>query len=191
MDYKILFGAIAVIIAFSGYIPYFRDLFSGKAKPHAFSWFFWSLLSIITFAAQVTRGAGPGAWISAFWFVSSFVIFIFALRKGERNFVLLDWVSFFGALLSLLFWYLTNSPLLTVITITLVDCIAFIPTIRKSYAAPHGENATLYLCSSISYVFSLFAMKQYSFITTFNPALLVPINFLFVCFLFWRRKVLG
>ena len=191
MDYKILFGAIAVLIAFSGYIPYFKDLFLGKVKPHAFSWFFWSLLSIITFAAQVTRGAGPGAWISAFWVVSSFVIFIFALRKGERNFVFLDWITFFGALLSLLFWYLTSSPLLTVITITLVDCIAFIPTIRKSYAAPHGENATLYLCSSISYVFSLLAMKQYSFITVFNPALLVPINFLFVSYLFWRRKVVG
>jgi hypothetical protein len=189
MDYKICFGSLAIIIGFLGYIPYFKELFSGKIKPHAFSWLIWSILPAITFAAQATRGAGPGAWVSGFWFLSCFVIFLFSMKRGEKNIVFLDWLSLFAAGVSILFWYLTSSPLLTVIIITCIDCIAFIPTIRKSYAKPYEENATLYICSSISYVFSIMAMEHYSVITTFNPAVLVPINFLFACMLFWRRNV--
>ena len=36
-EYKALLGIIAVILAFAGYIPYFRDLFLGKTKPHAYT----------------------------------------------------------------------------------------------------------------------------------------------------------
>jgi hypothetical protein len=34
-------GVIAVILTFAGYIPYLRDVFAGKTKPHIYSWFLW------------------------------------------------------------------------------------------------------------------------------------------------------
>lgn len=190
MDYKILLGIIAIVVGCIGYIPYFRSMIAGTTKPHAFSWLIWSIIAAITFAAQITNRAGPGAWVSAAYVISCLIVFIFALKKGEKNIALLDWLSLLGAGISLFFWYLTNSPLLTVIIITLIDCFGYIPTIRKSYHAPYEENADLYFWSGMSYVIALFAMKAYSVITLLNPFVLILTNVFFVLLLLWRRKVI-
>ena len=190
MDYKILLGIIAIGIGGLGYIPYLRSLIAGTTKPHAFSWLIWSVIAAITFVAQITSGAGPGAWLSASYVIPCLVVFMFALKRGEKNIVFLDWMSLCGAAVSLFFWYLTNSPLLTVIIITLIDCIGFIPTIRKSYHAPYEENAGLYFWSGLSYVIALFAMRAYSIITLLNPVVLVITNLLFVTILLRRRKAI-
>ncbi len=191
MDYKIVFGILAGIVGGIGYIPYIRSMLSGTTKPHAFSWLIWSVIAAITFAAQITGGAGPGAWLSGFYTFTCLFVFLFALRKGERNIVFLDWLSLFGAALSLLFWYLTNSPLLTVFIITLIDCIGYVPTLRKSYIAPQEENPSLYFLSGLSYLIALFAMNTYSLITILNPSVLVIANLAFTFFLVWRRKVVA
>ena len=188
MDYKIILAIIAISIGLSSYIPYFRSMISGATKPHAFSWLVWSVIAAITFAAQMTSGAGPGAWVSAAYTISCLIVFVFALRKGEKNIIFLDWLSLVVAGISLFFWYLTNSPLLTVIIITIIDCVGYIPTIRKSYHAPYEENTSLYFWSGMSYVIALFAMNAYSVITILNPIVLVIANMLFVTMLLWRRK---
>ncbi len=191
MDYKISLGIIAITIGVLGFIPYFRSMIAGRTKPHAFSWLIWSTMTAITFAAQITSGGGPGAWVNGVYTITCLIVFVFALKKGEKNIVLLDWVSLLGAVISLFFWYLTNSPLLTVIIITLIDCFGFIPTVRKSYQTPYEENAGFYFWCGLSYIIALFAMKAYSVITVLNPVVIITANLSFVLMLFWRRKVLA
>ena len=53
LEYKTILGIIAVIIALAGYVPYFRDIFRGKTKPHAFSWLVWASLTGIAFFGQI------------------------------------------------------------------------------------------------------------------------------------------
>ncbi|MFA6888075.1 MAG: hypothetical protein WC254_01105 [Candidatus Woesearchaeota archaeon] len=190
MEYKVIIGIIAVSVGVISYIPYTKSTIKGITKPHAFSWLIWSVIAAITFAAQLSGGAGPGAWISAVATISCFIIFLMALKKGEKNIVLLDWLSLGGAAISLFCWYLTNSPLMTVIIITIIDCFGFIPTIRKSYFAPAEENTSLYALSSLSYLATLFAMNTYSIITILNPFVMVIANSSFAFLLLWRRKIL-
>jgi hypothetical protein len=37
MDYKAYLAIGTVVLAAASYVPYFRDMFAGKTKPHAFS----------------------------------------------------------------------------------------------------------------------------------------------------------
>src|SRR3990167_9255905 len=129
---NVYLGILATLIAIYAYIPYFRNIFRGKTKPHAFSWFVWFLLTAIAFFAQVSDNAGPGAWVTGFTAVICFVIFIFGLKRGEKDIVWIDWLSLVGALLALGLWAITNEPLLSVILITLIDALGFVPTFRKS-----------------------------------------------------------
>ena len=188
MDYKIILVIIAASIAALSYVPYIKSMIKGITKPHAFSWLIWSVIASITFAAQITSGAGAGALVSAWNTILCLFIFVFALKNGEKNIAFLDWLSLGGAVISLFFWYLTSSPLITVIIITIIDCIAFIPTLRKSYHAPAEENASLFIISSMSYVIALFAMATHSVITVLNPFVLIIANCSFSLFLFWRRN---
>lgn len=188
MDYKTLLGFTATAIAFVSYIPYFRDIFSGKTKPHAFSWFVWGILTAIAFVGQMVGGGGAGAWVTGFTAIVCFSIFIAGLIKGRKNIVFIDWISLFGAGIALYFWYITKGPLISVILITIIDALGFFPTFRKSYFKPFEETMSTYFLSGLKFVFALFALDKFSVITALYPLSLVIMNWVFVVMLIMRRK---
>lgn len=191
MEIRTILGSVAVAVGLIGYIPYIRDIFAGRTKPHAFSWFIWGLLTLIGFLAQVADNAGPGAWITGF---SAFVclwIFILALQRGEKQIVALDWLSFFSALLALLLWFFTQTPLYSVILITLIDVLGSVPTIRKSINKPQQETRSAYFLSGLKFFIALFALSNFSIITWLYPISLVIQNWAILALLTIRRKQLG
>ncbi len=190
MEYKVIIGIVAALIALIGYVPYIKNIFSGKTKPHAFSWLIWSLITFISFAAQVSDFAGPGAFATLIFAFACFLIFVFALWKGERNIIFIDWVLLGCALFSLFLWYITQSPFLSIILIVLTDFFGFLPTIRKSYSKPFEETLSTYVLSGAAHAISLLALTHYSVITALYPASLVLTNSIFVLMVMWRRKML-
>lgn len=85
MDYKTLFGIFAVFIAVFAYIPYFRDIYLGKTKPHMYSWIVWGILTFSAFGIQVADNAGPGAWTTGFTAVLCLAIIILAYSIIESK----------------------------------------------------------------------------------------------------------
>ena len=189
MDYKLVLGGLAVVIGLYGYLSYFRGIFSGKTKPHAFSWLVWAVLTGIVFVAQVVKGGGAGSWITGITSLFCFAIFVLALFKGRRDFPRFDWLCLIGAGVSLLLWWLTHDPTATIILIILTDAIAFAPTYRKGYYKPYEETVTQYVMASLKSAFSLFALQSYSLATWLFPLYLVVANGLFVVLLSVRRRV--
>lgn len=189
MDHKAALGVVAIIIGIAAYIPYLRDLFRGKTRPHVFSWFIWGLMTAIGFFAQISEGAGAGAWIGAFTASVSFFIAIYALRRGEKNITPLDWASFLGAVLAIAFWMITKEPLVAVILIVIIDALGFVPTFRKSYTKPHEETLVSYFLNGTKFIPALFALEVFSPTTALYPIYLVVANYSFVAMLMTRRKV--
>ena len=177
---KSLLGSLAVIISLVGYIPYFRDIWKGKTKPHAFSWLVWGTLAVIAFGGQMLEGAGPGAWVTAVSAASAFVVFSIALKKGEVDITTTDWLSLFGAGLAMLLWAVSNEPLLAIILVIIIDFLGFLPTIRKSYKHPHQETLISYFLAGLKFVIALIALDNYSLVTWLYPGYLVIVNGLFV-----------
>ncbi|MBI5391039.1 hypothetical protein HZB02_06140 [Candidatus Woesearchaeota archaeon] len=176
MDYRTIIGIIATLIALIGYISYFRNIFAGRIKPHAFSWFVWGVIGITAFAAQVVKDAGPGAWVTGVTGLASIVIAVLALRKGVVDFPVFDWVCLGGAFLTLLLWWYTHDPTLAIIMITATDLVAFLPTFRKGYIMPYEEDIFAFSLGSVKYGVSLFALGTLSVATVLYPAYLVIVN---------------
>lgn len=189
-DYKIVLSAIAVIIALVSYIPYFRDIFAGRTKPHAFTWLVWGVLNGIAFATQLADGGGVGAAAVGLTAVVLFVVFVLALFKGEKDIKLFDWLCLGGAFVALLLWPVTDSPLTTVILITVIDVFGFLPTIRKSYKKPFEETLSTYALSILKYGLVAIALQSYTFTTMLFPISIVILNALFVLMLIVRRRQL-
>lgn len=191
MNYKELLGITATAIAFISYVPYFRDIFAGKTKPHAFSWLVWSSLTAIGFAGQAADNGGPGAWVTGATALLTFFIFAIALKKGERRITFTDWLSLAGAGIAILFWAITKQPLLSVVLITLIDALGFFPTFRKSYSKPNEETLITYGLSGLKFVIALFALDNFTIATALYPIYLVVANWAFIVMLTVRRKHLG
>lgn len=188
---KEILGVVAVAIGFVGYVPYFRTIFSGKTRPHAFTWLVWCILTAIAFGGQVVGKGGAGAWATGFTAFTSFAIFGLALVKGKRDFPLADWLCLGGCVIALTLWAITKDPLLAIILITVIDMLAFIPTFRKSYTHPYSEPAFTYALSGLKFLASLFALHQLSAVTILYPASLVLTNGAFIVLLVLRRKRLA
>lgn len=192
MDIKLALAIIAVAMTLVGYFYYFKDIFSGKTKPHAFTWLVWASLTAIAFAGQISDGGGAGAYITLVTAIISFTIFFLALFKGEKDIRASDWLSLGGAAGALLLWFFTNDPLLAIILITLVDFLGFVPTIRKSIRKPHEETLISYVLAGLKFVLAIIALDNYSVVTVLYPASLIFANLLFVLLLVSkRRKILA
>jgi len=188
---KTALGILATAMAFFSYIPYIRNMLSGKTKPHAFSWLVWGALTAIAFVGQVSENAGPGAWVTGFTAMVSFFIFATALRTGEKDISKSDWFSLAGAGLAMLLWWATSNPLTAVILITLIDALGFYPTFRKSYHKPHQETAITFAISGLKFVVAIIALENLTLVTWLYPASLVLMNGIFVIMLLIRRKQVG
>lgn len=189
MNYKVAFGFVSIVLAVVGYIPYIRDILRQKTKPHSLTWLVWSVLSGIGFAVQVVGKGGAGSWLFGLTTVASFGIFLLSLKIGDKNILLVDWLSLLLAAAALGWWLATNDPLLSVILISAVDVIGgFFPTFRKSYSHPYQETLSTYLLYALSLCFSLAALDKFTLTNALYPATFVVVNIAMVSFLLLRRS---
>lgn len=188
---KEFFGVISVILAGVSVAPYIYFIIRGKVKPHAFSWFIWSILTGIGCAAQVAEGAGPGAWITGFLSAACLLITLLAVFKIEQNITRSDWLSFIAAIMAIPLWMATNDPLWSVILISTIDMIGYYPTFRKSYTKPQEELVFTFVIGGIKYVFSVLAIADLSLTTWLYPVSVAVSNLSLAALLVIRRKILA
>lgn len=191
MDVKVTLAVISIIMTLAGYFYYFRDIFKGKTKPHAYSWLVWALLTAIAFVGQLSDNGGPGAYVTGVTAGISFLIFFLALKRGEKNITRSDKANLAAALLAIIPWLLTDNPVFSVILITIIDFLGFVPTIRKSWDKPYEETLIHYVFAGLKFVLAIIALDNYSLTTWLYPASLVAANLLFVIMLVIRRKQLA
>ena len=185
---KILIALVSLVLMIIGYSYYFRDIFAGRTRPHIYSWLVWGVLTAIAFAAQLRGHGGPGSFVTGGTALVSFIIVGLALQKGERNITRADKLNLIGAGMALLLWPFTHSPILSVLLVSIIDFLGFLPTIRKSYHKPYEETLIHYVLAGIKFILGIMALNTYSFVTWFYPASLVAANIYFVSMLIIRRK---
>jgi hypothetical protein len=184
-------AVIGLVLSVINYIPYLLDIFRRKTKPHMFTWCIWGILTGVAAFGQIADHAGPGAWITLFSACACMLIAVLAIHFGEKNITRGDMISFVAALMTIPLWLVTKTPLYSMILVTLIDGLAFYPTIRKSWHKPQEETVSAYAMAGIKFFLSLLALENYTVITTLYPVLLVFLNAGFVIFLLARRRTLG
>lgn len=187
-EFKTVVGLITVVVSIIGYIPYFHDMLAGKTKPHAFTWLIWGILNAIAFAGQLHGKGGPGVWAVGVTATALFVIFIVALRKGEKQIKFFDWFCLASAAVALLLWLITDDPLGSVVLITIIDALGFLPTVRKVLTKPFQETLSTYQINVLKYALIVLALRNYSLVTTLFPLAIGIMNALFVLLIINRRR---
>lgn len=190
MEISHILGLLSSLVMLVGIYPYLKGVLTHRVQPHLFSWLVWGILTGVGFLAQMSDGAGAGAWITLVNCLFCFTVAALSLKFGEKNITRSDWLAFIASLSAIPLWIVTDNPFWSVILITVIDAIAFWPTIRKTWLAPMAEEPAPYICSAIAFSLALMAMEQRSFITSFYPFVLVLLNVAFVAMVFVRRKAI-
>lgn len=191
MKTKDLLTVVALLFAILAYIPYIKDTLKRKTRPHAFSWLIWGTMSMVAFYAQYSDGGGAGTWAIAFTAVADYIIFFFALYKGEHTITITDWLSLLAAFVGLGLWTVHDQPPMSLILISAVGIVGFIPTVRKSMEKPQQETISTYVFLTLKYVFAVAGLERFTFITMVFPTTLGTMHGFFVWVLISRRRQLG
>jgi len=186
--YKEIFSAIAIAITFIAFIPYIYSIHKGKTKPHAFSWIIWASVTFIVFLATLSDKGGAGAWpIGVSGLITLYVAFLAYTKKSDRMISNIDWLFFIVAMTSLPLWYFTSNPLWSVMILTTVDLLGFVPTFRKSYNYPYEEQLTFFNLMASRNLIVIIALENYSLTTLLFPAATAIACILFVLMVIIRR----
>ncbi len=185
---KSIVAVIAALLAVAGNVPYVRDILRGSVTPHAYTWFVWSLVSGITLAGQLIKGAGVGALPTAVSELFTILIFLLSLRYGFNGATKTDSIFLILALLALVPWAITRDPTLSVVIAVSIDLIAFVPTFRKAWEQPTTEGAMLYGMNVLRHALALFSLQAYNIATTLHSVAMIIVNVSMTVLLIARRR---
>jgi hypothetical protein len=189
VSYKEVLSAIAVALTLVAYVPYIGSIIRGKTKPHVFSWLIWGASTIMVFFAQLASKGGAGAWVVGISGSITLCIAVLAfVKRGDVSITRADWIFFVAAMSALLLWKLTSDPLWAVVILTVVDVLAFGPTVRKVVRSPHSESALFYFIFTIRNSFVIMALDTYSLTTVLFPAAMAVSCVLMTAMIAYRKR---
>lgn len=188
--YKIFLAYLAVAVVALSYLPYFKDIFLNKTKPHVFSWLVWTVEMSLAFAIQISQHAGSGSLVTGFSALVCLIIFTISIFKGHKQFSAFDWISLILALSALILWLFAKNPVAAILLVAAADTLGFFPSFRKVYSKPQEETAAIYGLNFIGFGLTILALESYSLTTWFYPLVLSAVNGAFYLYIHARRKAI-
>ena len=185
---KEFISIIAVVLTFLAYIPYYRDILTGKTRPHVYSWSLWGLLTILIVALQIKGGAGAATWVTAAAGLLCIGVVILSFRRGKKDITTWDTITAILSLIAIGFWLIAKQPIVSIVLVVIADMLAFFPTVRKSWHQPYAETLSLYVTNTLRFILALLAVKNYTILSSLWIAAWVTANGLFSVMLVIRRK---
>ncbi len=173
---KEIFVIVASALAIYGNYGYLKDVINHKVKPHPYTWFIWGIVSMVVFFGQLQKGAGIGVIPTFFAEIFIILIFFFSLKNGFKNIKKTDHYFLLLAIFGLVPWYLTGDPTLSVVIVVIIDVIAFMPTVIKTWEKPKSERAFFYELNIVRHILSLCSLQSYNIATTFHSIVMIFAN---------------
>lgn len=189
MDIKIVLTIIATIIGVAAFLPYLRDTFSLKTKPHAYTWLIWAITQGTAIFGIWYGGGGWGALNLTVGTLFVIAVFLFSLKYGTKNITKSDTAILIAALSAIVVWWQLDKPLISVIMVSVIDVIGYVPSFRKSYQEPWSETLISWILFSVSNIFAILALKEYNLLTVTYFAAITSANIALFLLCFFRRQI--
>ena len=190
LDIKLILAISATIITIVAYIPYFRDVFKRRTKPHMYTWLIWAITQgTATFA--LLQGGGNFGAISLFaGTILVIIIFFLSFKYGTKNITKHDTYVLGAALLAIVLWWQLKNPLIAVLMVSLIDGLGYIPTIKKTFEDPWSETPSFWLLMALAMIVTIISNAEYNLLTVTYLAVLFVANTTIFIISLYRRKIL-
>lgn len=188
MDIKIILTIIATLIGIVAFFPYLKDTFSLKTKPHAYTWLIWAITQGTAVFGIWYGGGGWGALNLTVGTIFVIIVFLFSLKFGTKNITRSDTAILVAALLAIVVWWQLKQPLISILMVSAIDVIGYVPSFRKSYQEPWSETLISWILFSVSNIFAILALKEYNLLTVTYLAAITSANIALFLLCFFRRR---
>jgi len=188
-DIKAVLGMIAGIIALLAYLVYVISIFKGRTKPNRATWWIWAFMGLVVGLSYYASGAVNTMWVPVVEFIGPFSIALLSIKYGEGGLDnKTDFVCLFGALFSILLWIIFNNPVIALVTNLVIDAFALVPTIKKSYLRPEGEDFWAWFGTGLADSLNMFAVEKFTFAILIYPIYMLVSDLIIIFILLLKKK---
>ena len=188
-DIKAVLGMIAGIIALLAYLVYVISIFKGRTKPNRATWWIWAFMGLVVGLSYYASGAVNTMWVPVVEFIGPFSIALLSIKYGEGGLDnKTDFVCLFGALFSILLWIIFNNPVIALVTNLVIDAFALVPTIKKSYLRPEGEDFWAWFGTGVADSLNMFAVEKFTFAILIYPIYMLVSDLIIIFILLLKKK---
>lgn len=184
---KEIIGISAGVLSFIGYAIYIYSTLQGSTKPNRATWWILTLVGIMIATSYYSEGARNTIWVPVSYVIGPLIVAILSLRYGEGGWEKLDVWCLAAAGLSAVIWYLYQAPFTVLVVNIVMDFVALLPTIKKSYLRPDSEDALAWSVESVSGILNVIALESWTLGLAFYPLYLLMINALVSLLLLWGK----
>lgn len=174
-------GFSALIVNVVGYIPYFKGIFNGSVKPQRITWGIWSILTSVAFINQIINGGGYSAYFFGSTALLVIGVFLLSIKRGMGGKSTFDLIVLVASICLFILWAVTRDTRMTTIIAVLIDLIAALPTLYKTYKQPETEVYLQWILAAVAGLLSMLAVgTSTDYILYIYPLYIVVMNSLIV-----------
>lgn len=154
-----------MLLGAAAFIPYLCGIKTDTTRPHPYTW-----LVLCLTQATATAGLFSGhAGLIAYGFLTGTcmtgIIFLLSLRHANENLAKGDTYILGAALIAIVMWWILDHHRVAIFMVSVIDFIAYIPTMRKAWRNPRSESGLAWALFASSFLFALLALESYNFLT--------------------------
>lgn len=188
MEKELLFALISTAFILIGAIPLWRDILKWRTIPHPFTTSIWLItVGLNSFILNEHN--------EYYWLIPSTIIFVtlfwetlvWILRMKQISMNWFDKICLWLGILTIIYFIFSRNTLNAVIMTMIIDGLAVLPTLKKSWIQPWTETAWNYLIWWIAMIFTILALTGISLETSMYWWFILFADLLVVFILIFRR----
>ena len=176
-------------LVFSSYLSHEWAMIKGRAKPHRTTRFVLLIITTLGFLSLYATGDRVVVWFLGICSIQSLVMFIMSIKYGMGGWGKVDIACLLIALLGIVLWKETSSPILALYAAVTVDFVGMVPTLIKAYRLPYTEYWMPYILDLSSIVLIVLAIQNGGFNEYLYPVYLFLINSVMLAFITRSKPV--
>jgi hypothetical protein len=187
-DWKDAAMLASMLIGAAAFLPYLFGMAKRETKPHPYTWLILTLTQGTATAGLFAGGAGYMAYGFLAGTMMSACICLASIRNAREAVAKGDTILLVLAIIAIVIWWQFDHPVAAVFMVSAIDFAAYIPTLRKGWRDPKSESALAWGLFSASYLFAIFALRSYNFLTLPYLVVVLVADALIAVVLIVRRR---
>ncbi len=165
IDLKLIATSLSMLLGAAAFVPYLLSVKKDTTRPHPYTWLILCLTQATATAGLFAGHAGLISYGFLTGTAMTGIIFLLSLRHAKENIARGDNLILAAALIAMSMWWILDHHRVAIFMVSIIDFIAYIPTIRKVWRDPKSENAIAWTLFALSFLFALLALESYSLLT--------------------------
>ncbi len=153
------------IMQLGAHIPILMGIFKGRTKPSSTATGIWTFVSFALLASSYSTGVRTNLPFLIAGCLSTTTVFLLSLKYGYRRWSIIDPLCIILGAVSLIAWALTRQASYAVYLLTLLDWIAILPVIYKSWYDPKTENKLGWSINLIATILLVLSIRDWRLVT--------------------------